>query len=260
VEKIEFIDDYLNGKLSEDESELLEEHLIECDRCSKILEERVILKEIIHRNSKEIFEGLVTEERIDSPSSIFSPLLSYMQRVKRPGVRWGIAAAATCIILLVPLVLIRDIRRDPRRLAAIEVYPYTTPFFRGNTHTENILWKFNKGIAYYQNGEYAEALPFLEDAREQNDDNPEISFFLGVCYLLTGHETKAAAAFESVISKIPDWEPGHWYLANSRLKAGEVRKALESLEKVITFEGRYARDALQLKEQILERIGEEKYD
>jgi hypothetical protein len=81
------------GKLNEDESEILVEHLIECDRCSRVLEERIILKEIIHRNSNEIFEGLVTEEMIESKNSTFSHLLEYMKRLNRPGVRWRIAFA-----------------------------------------------------------------------------------------------------------------------------------------------------------------------
>ena len=251
------IDDYINGHLSGKETDTLEEHFLECDKCSKTLEERIILWEVLHAEGENLFDGLVEEaealHRKVGEKRDWSALPGLFDWMLAPQRKWGLALAATCLILLIPALLLYNMQQDPRRLATVEPYPYIAPVVRGTIESAAGMDDFRIGMDFYLIHDYDSAIPYLEEAAAADPSNPEMLFFLGVSLLLDDRCEEAIRHLVRVNGERTEWDANYWFLANAYLMDGNIESAVESLERVIALEGKYYREAVNLNGKVRER-------
>jgi tetratricopeptide (TPR) repeat protein len=58
-------------------------------------------------------------------------------------------------------------------------------------------------IVYYEKGEYAKALPYIESALKTNCKNPELLCHAGLIYAKTGYKVKAKKYLEEALKNTP---------------------------------------------------------
>jgi thioredoxin-like negative regulator of GroEL len=108
---------------------------------------------------------------------------------------------------------------------------------------------FEEAMRHYRKGEYGPASFSLRQATARQPANPEIRFFLGVCYLLTAdtragiQELKVAEGLESS----PYVERIHFYLAKAFLKQQDTTNAMRQLNALVDKGGNLAEPARKLK-------------
>jgi thioredoxin-like negative regulator of GroEL len=108
---------------------------------------------------------------------------------------------------------------------------------------------FEEAMRHYRKGDYALASFSLRQATARQPENPEIRFFLGVCYLLTAdtragiQELKVAEGLEAS----PYADRIHFYLAKAFLKQQDTTNAMSRLNELVDKGGNLAEPARQLK-------------
>jgi tetratricopeptide (TPR) repeat protein len=104
----------------------------------------------------------------------------------------------------------------------------------------------------YNEGDYVKSIAGLEEAAAQDPSAPNISFFLGVSYLLQDQIEPGIAALERTIAvgTSPYLEEAHLYRAKGLLRQGNAAVAREALEVVVELEGRLAGEAKRLMARI----------
>ncbi|HEX6222868.1 MAG TPA: tetratricopeptide repeat protein [Chryseolinea sp.] len=83
---------------------------------------------------------------------------------------------------------------------------------------------FQKGMNFYNEGKYAEAIKHLEVALEEDQADLSIRCYLGICYLATNQTLKGKDIFESLANSDPGLyrEIAEWNLALAYLNLDEI--------------------------------------
>jgi hypothetical protein len=108
---------------------------------------------------------------------------------------------------------------------------------------------FEEAMRRYSKGDYGLASFSLRQATARQPENPEIRFFLGVCYLLTAdtragiQELKVAEGLETS----PYGDRIHFYLAKGFLKQQDTTNAIRQLNELVDKGGSLAESARKLK-------------
>ena len=104
----------------------------------------------------------------------------------------------------------------------------------------------------YAKGNYAAAIPGLRAAADLDREDPQIAFFLAICYLLTNQTDLAVAGLRHVaaLSDSPYLEEAHFYLAKAMLRQGDVKAARQELKRTIDRRGWHQEDARQILAQL----------
>ena len=90
---------------------------------------------------------------------------------------------------------------------------------------------------YYDSGKYAEAIPEYLEAIEENPDNLEDYIALGFCYYQLEEYEKAAAEYEVLLERDPEYAIGLFGLGSIYYyKLEEYEKALPLLQKYLEIE------------------------
>jgi len=129
---------------------------------------------------------------------------------------------------------------------ALAVPSYATPEFA----------HYNKGIAYFNLGEYERARIEFEISLELDPTYIDTHYQLGLVLLKLASYSRAADAFEMVLQLIPMAGEGqdnslvvnsHYYLGLSRFENNEIERAVGEFQKVIELapESERAREAFQ---------------
>jgi TolA-binding protein len=107
----------------------------------------------------------------------------------------------------------------------------------------------------YAQGDYRAALPALQSAAAL-DAAAGPHFYLGICELVAGDASGAAAEFERVIAlgDSPYLEKAQFFLAKARLRQKDGNGAAKALEAAIALHGDYEDQARAL----LRRLGQAK--
>ncbi len=94
---------------------------------------------------------------------------------------------------------------------------------------------FQLALAYERQGRLDDAIGKLESVAEYNPTDIGVSFQLGQLYLRrdqAGDTTKAREAFERTAGLSPSYSNARWFLATIYEQQGEIRKAIQQIEKV----------------------------
>jgi tetratricopeptide (TPR) repeat protein len=234
----ETIEHYLTGRLSLEEAEAFEQHLLGCQRCFSELQWR-------HAAAIELRSRTV------------HPAVSSRRTIK---FRWRWAAAAAGAVLMAALAtfvfLYRGVTPDTeaviKQLASLEQSPLYVPWTIRGAKSQPALEMFAKGMREYARQKYQDAVPLLEDAARLDPDHLPTAFYLGISYLILDQPDAGIPWLAKVARAEPNpyAEESHWYLSKAYFKKRNLDEARRELEAVVELGGSYA----PLAQKALERM------
>jgi TolA-binding protein len=138
-------------------------------------------------------------------------------------------------------------------LARVDPPPYRASTLRATPSDPERA--FRDAMKLYAQGDYRAALPALQSAAAL-DAAAGPHFYLGICQLVAGDASGAAAEFERVIAlgDSPYLEKAQFFLAKARLRQKDGNGAAKALEAAIALHGDYEDQARAL----LRRLGQAK--
>jgi tetratricopeptide (TPR) repeat protein len=233
---------YLLGNLSDAERDAFEQHFFECDECFVRLE------------GLQAAQRVLAAEPISRAFQIAPP-----QRLRTWG--WAVAAAAVVVVGLVAILwwvmrppFPRTASLSPAlaELARIEPPSYEPVRLRGAQDQAQQL--FRSAMESYTARDYASAVPGLEEAAELDPSAPNISFYLGACYLLTDRTSRGIDELERTVElgDTPYLEEALLLLAKGQIRQRDLNGARTALERVLLLNGDLESEASDL----LERLGD----
>jgi len=95
--------------------------------------------------------------------------------------------------------------------------------------------QLERGIAALDHGDYAGALPLLEQAARQAPSDPEAQYMLAACYFNLRRYTEAVPFFEATLQIAPDFADAHFYLALSYAQSGRRTDAVTHLRRYLVL-------------------------
>jgi tetratricopeptide (TPR) repeat protein len=218
---------YLAGDLGDAEREAYESHYFECDACFGELE--------ILRTTQAVL-------RQEAPSG----------RVRRRlPVRLWLPIAAALAAAVTFAAWWSSPRSELTQLARFDPPRYEPPRVRSGADALDAT--FERAMSRYRAGDFAGAIPELEEHLRRNPDHVRAAFFLGVSLLATDQAGPAVRRFENVIATgDPAYEEAAGYLlAKAHIKRGDVPAALAALEQTMALNGERAGEARALRERLL---------
>src|SRR5262249_39206177 len=137
----------------------------------------------------------------------------------------------------------------PELLARVDPPAYRAPALRSTASDAERA--FRDAMKIYARGEYRDAVPALESAAGMGNA-PGPRFYLGICRLVTGDASKAAAELERVIAfgDSPYLEKAQFFLGKARLGQKDSRGAVQALEAAAALHGDYEDQARTLLQQL----------
>src|ERR1700681_403399 len=85
-------------------------------------------------------------------------------------------------------------------------------------------------------GQFAVAIPELQDLLKSSPDSPLLYNLLGYCYVQQGNKDEAKANFRKAIALKQDYKAAHNNLAGLHLLNGEAQDAIAELSAVIRID------------------------
>ena len=236
-----------DGTLPQTEAEAFEEHYFGCQRCFSELQLRHgVALELAHQSGPK-------------DSAIAPKTRSYAA--------WVLAAAAVLILSVTGVWVVRQRsavnstgsttalldsqQKLFEELARIEqVPPYVQATIRGGVGPAQE--KFRQGMQLYQQGKYAEAIPFLRSALQSDTELLPGRFYLGISLLMINQTDEAIQILMSLTGSAdnPYLEESHWYLAKAFFRKKDIKAGTGHLEAVAGLNGPYAPDAHRLLERV----------
>jgi len=241
IEREDIAEKYLAGKLTKAEQEEFEAHCSECPACLERLETFRTLQSELWEQSREAVP--VTSEKRPAWSG-----------------RWVTAAAAGVLIIAIGLALWW--RLGPARgrgiggpgtgvdiagLGSFEPPVYLPPPAPRGPADEAGEY-FERGMKFFQEGDYSQAIPDLESAVGINPKAANSRFFLGICFLLTEQNEKGIRELKKTVALgDPAFvEEAHFYLGKAYLRQKDAGLARKELQAVAEAGGRLAEEAGRL--------------
>jgi len=228
----DYIEDYLNNKLSVEERQSFDEKLKSDKDFVGEVEEHALLS-----NS---FDEMQAQELLLRFSDIEQELEGGKE--KRLGfpiyLKW---AATVAVLAVVSLVVYLNVNNSSKELFLAYYTPYPnveSPVSRSEAGSESV-WLL------YENGDYAAAYAQFEQALVIDEADFASRFYLGICALELNRLSEAEVALVTVAANKNGIyaEQAEWYLALSYLKDGKREKARRSLEFIIATNLSYAEKA-----------------
>lgn len=251
----EVAEKYLLGQLSEAEQKAFEQHYFECQRC---------------------FDELQTYRALQAELKQTATVIQREPIVQRAVSLWTWAAAATAVLLVVGIGYWLEPRRPPSappsattiktapnverppvtrvpslsELAEVRPPNYTPAILRGASDEATL--RFHEAMLHYVKNDYSGAIPGLHAASRLNSKAPDISFFLGICYLLTDQTDSAIAQLRRTVAlgDSPYLEETRFYLAKAYVRKADPVAAQTELKKVILLHGEREKEARELLRQL----------
>lgn len=259
------ITQYELGQLNEKDCDRFEEHLLNCDYCSKEIEKMELFTDSVCDNKEEILEKLHAQgisyeaerqkllarrRHVQVKTPLMDQIFQYLQAFWQPKIYVPALVTTSLIILL--FILPRTSQHPDN--------PYLTylsfekaPYQRLRTAVETEAQRFfTQGMEAYLKDDYIGAISHLARATELNPREGNWWLYLGVCYYL---ERQADPGIESL--SIADSltvntmrNRAKWYLGQAYLLSGDARMAIPLLEELIGKEEEYSSEAFELFNKI----------
>jgi tetratricopeptide (TPR) repeat protein len=239
-ERLDIVDRYLEGSLSEQERTAFEERLLQDEVLRQQVDDMKLMRASIMRASrKAALENLKALENA-------------LPLVEKKGLTlwtniWLQAAAVLLIGLITYALWPASVDEQELLATHFEVYPNVImPTVRGEIPNDSTL----KALAFraYDQKQFDEAGQLFNriDSKDVN-----ILFYLGNCYIATNQPDKALPLFESVLNDYNVFdEQAEWYIVISYLKLENRQKAKEVLKKIVASESSYKAKALLILEKL----------
>jgi tetratricopeptide (TPR) repeat protein len=232
---IALIEKYLDGSLNKDEQSTFDRLKKESPEFFQTLEDArhtlAALKNNFNTNLKdelkEMYTETVTPEKVMKKRSI--------------SFYWAAAAVILGISVVWSYYSMKSSPTEDLFHSYYQIYP-VMPAARG-TEGEN-----DQAIAYYQDSNFAHALPLLLTNRRQNPDDDLLPLYIGNCYLNLDNYQEAIATFkEGALSEDRIVrQTSRWYLALSYLAAAQTAESMTLLQNIVEGDELYANNAAAL--------------
>jgi tetratricopeptide (TPR) repeat protein len=263
VAREEVAENYLLGRLSDEDRDAFERHFFECDRCLDDLR----LLQAIQRELPRVDD--------DRETTMAHPWIQWATLV---GVAATIVLAVGVVLwmrpLLPPAVPEPSDRQLPsqaaipeaprlqtpestiaagpslEQLARVEAPSYQPLTLRGVQ--DEAMARFQAGMSRYGEADYRAAVPELRAAAKLSPDAAHIRFFLGISHLMAGQDIAAIDELRATIAlgDSPYLEEAHWYLAKALLRQKDLVAAEAELETLIELQGTGTSEAGRLLTEI----------
>lgn len=244
----EEMQNYLDNTLSDDQRFDIENHLLDCSLCEAALEGfSTIDPQKAKNHLEEIKAALPSIAQGDVQTEDQKPSATVR---KLPRWRNWAAAAAAIALLLLSTVLYRQLGpQTPDQLFAAAYEPYESPF-AGARASLDPKTPLAKGLAAYQEGEFAQAIPLFESA--MSEDGQYISHFhAGLASLQIGDLQKAEEMLDLTrYNSGALYGPACWYRALALLKANRIEDARNVLLQIRSDDKEYYPQAQDLLGQL----------
>lgn len=241
---LEVLMDYLEGTLSEQEVARVDQILAEEPEWIDVLENlelglekdpdiRTKAKSFTQAASEAAFRASAEEETsAPTPEVKVIKLPIWRQPV------WQMAAVV--LMLLLPAGWLLTQQQSPYIDQMSELYlePFNASIPRGGPSDAEI---FDKGLAEYQQGNYAQAahdLAVITDSQDlSRDERLTATMYLGLSYLFSDNFEEASLELEKVVSegKTAYEMYAKWYLAWSYWKSGKAEEAKAGFEELASI-------------------------
>ncbi len=237
----ELLNDYVDGILDRPSFEQISTHLDECQECAETVSN--IWNYYDHHEGKD--RARINKYLEATKTNVFSALNEAWVETEKPTkVRnlwyntWQVRIAATLLLVAIPSLIF--IYQTNSAGALVDGYisdTYPNPLLtRGDSDQLTNLW--SEAVIQYEQGNYAEAIPALEQIIRQEETIAMAHFYSGLCYLYSeaAQPEQAIVHFQEVIkSENPYYQQGLWYLSLAQFKAGEKQSSQETLEKITDY-------------------------
>jgi hypothetical protein len=238
-ETSDYIEEYLNHKLSKEEREQFDEKLKSDEDFANEVEEHALLlnsfDEIQARKLLIRFGNIERELEGGKEKQFGFPVY----------LKW---AATVSILAVLALVLYLYTYNSNKDLFLTYYTPYPnveSPISRSDTGGEAI-WRL------YENGDYKAAYEHFEQTIALNEADLSSRFYLGICALELNKLTVAEEAFARVVAdKDGNYtEQAKWYLTLTYLKADKKEKAIQGLVEIVNDSSSYSERAEALLNEL----------
>ncbi len=250
----EIAEKYLRKELSEADQVAYEQHYFECAHC---------------------FEGLQALRALEAALQEAAPAIRAEPVARRVFWRWAWAAVAAGVLLMfgfrfylrrqvpvvsppqAPVVESPKVEEHPSpgvlslsELARVQPPTYVPMTLRGPT--DEAAKHFREAMRHYVKGDYGVTILRLRAASKLNPKAVDISFFLGVCYLLTEQTDLGVVYLGRTIAlgNSPYLEDAHFFLAKAYLREGDLTLAENELDKTTQLRGDREVEARELIQQV----------
>ena len=231
----DYIEEYLNHQLSEEEREQIDEKLTsDKDFAREVEEHAQLLNSFDEMQAQQLllrFSDIEQEIEGGKDRKIMFPVY----------LKWAATVTVLAVLALVVYLYSNTSNKD-LFLAYYTLYPNVeSPVSRSQDSSEAV-WQL------YENGDYDQAYKLFEQALKIDSQDHARQFYLGICALELNRATVAEEAFAAVAS-VKDgayFEQAQWYLALSYIKSGKQDAAIQGLEEIITAKSSYDEKAKAL--------------
>ncbi|MGY6522187.1 MAG: tetratricopeptide repeat protein [Mongoliitalea sp.] len=221
-EQFEQIENYILGKLTEQEKESFEIAL----QTDPSLQDKV--QEV--KGLMEALEEAGLRASMEEFHQVFDTELALDKPVKRLNPWFGVAAAVITLLILAGvwvLIPTSTIYED-----LFESYYVEDPGLITAMSSESD-YEFDRAMVDYKSGNFKDAVTRWQQILELKPENDTLNYFLGAAHLAL-NETGTALDYFEKVSQLPQGRftnDTFWYLALVYLKQGKVEAAKMSLEK-----------------------------
>jgi len=249
---------YLLDRLTESERDEFEKHYFECESCFDQLQTGLMLQAELRREPlARTRAGGALQRRM----WVWTPAFAAVALLLVAGIWWSSARkqvpsqVSSLPSNVSPEVTAQTQPNSPvaatlEELARVQPPAYNAVVLRGAE--DEAQQAFRDAMQRYVKGDYAKAIPGLQDAVKADPNTARFNFYLGVCYLLTDQTEAAVVALHKTVS-LRDQSysgPAHFYLAKAYLRAKDVSAAENELQESIRLRGAMGAEASEILRQL----------
>ena len=238
---IEWIEQFLEGKLNKEEEDRFRARLSESPEFSHLYEDMRIMFEGIRTGArKKLLDDLKNLddkilEREESRTNRFIPLL-------RNKYLWMTAAAVVLLAVLIPGIFTNE--QEVTQLVYKEHFkPYPNLYHVKQRADTLMNTETDQAFEYYDGALYEQAIPLLKELSKQ-DTTGEISFYLAISYMAEDHITEAMSLLEQPHSAFS--LQTKWYLSLCYIKSGDKKSAEILLSEIVKNNNSYSEKATEI--------------
>ena len=251
IERDELVEQYVLGRLEEDEQNALEDHYFNCSACLERL--RVI----------EATRAALTVDAARSKPSQWrrvaaglAAAATLVLAVRAGQLMWGgpddapAASPPPAAVIVAPPAASAPAPRIPATLGEIQLPPYTPVRLRSTTTEAQRV--FREAMGPYVAGECGAAMEGLRRSLQLDESLLQARFYLSACEIQSERLSEAESNLQRIIAagESPYLEDALFFLAKVRIRTGDIAGARQELTRVMSLQGERREEARRLLDQL----------
>ncbi len=261
ITQSDIVEQYLLGRLELAARDDFDKHLFECDECfDRVQTVRALQRELAataaerRRAPARANRGWIWNWTWALAPTLAALVIAVSVSVwpravpGGPGSRSGAGNAASS---REPATSTGDPAPPPVTVSLAELGRFQPPTFAAASLRgiqDEATTRFLSGMQHYADRDYRAAVADLRAAARLDPESAHATFFLGVCYVLTGKLEEGIRALRQTIAvgDSPYLEEAHFYLAKAFLQNNDPARARQEVERTIRLQGPLEHESRQL--------------